>query len=540
MSNPTIAYLRSVENVQQLAEVLVNAAHTLCPFERVMVYRFDQRWHGQVIAEHKTPDLPPYLNLYFPAHHIPAPARELYRQNVSRLILNPFAEQVPLLPEENPLTRELNLSRSYLRGLSPFHTAYLQNMGVNTSFSLPLCNRHTLWGLVVCHFQTVRPLSYETRRSLELLVQVASATLMMLVENEGYRDLLALKQNRIRLFDAAANIANELLNFRYIMARYQMYHKNKFLMKHLQQHKIELQAQNAQLLNTQKTLFETLQKAEQANTAKSSFLANLSHELRPPLNGILGYAQILLRDTQLSPHHKEQVKIMQQSGNYLIKLIEDILDLSKIEADALQLNPQSFSLAALLQETVHLFELRIQQKQLIFNYDCAATVSQSVQGDEKRVRQVLFNLLGNAVKFTESRLNFFKPRLSKPEPFFTHRGYRYWHCSRGIREHFQAFPTKRRTQLPRSRHRFRIGDYPAFGTDDGRHYQLAEPIRTGYLFYLQNSATQRSLRSTQRFRKQKGIQHYLPHCGSITQNSSGRRSSRSLRLIGTVFNHFRI
>ncbi len=549
-----LAQLRSVEDVHQLSQVLVEAAQGLYAFDRVMVYRFDQRWHGQVIAERKKPELPAYLDLYFPAHHIPAPARELYRRNASRFILNPVAQQVPLVPAEHPDTGLLDLSHAYLRGLSPFHIAYLKNMGVNTSFSLPLCNRHVLWGLVVCHFQHAQLVNYEIRRSLELLVQVASATLMMLSENEVYRELLSLKQNRIRLFDAAANInldlarvfrsnqdsllavsnsdgaalffngrlllfgitpsleqtqalidwlftkladgetfhtdhliehypasqvyqasvsgilaiilsheaqeclvwfrqevretinwgdkpskgkyqpsqvnqpslpnsfiawqenvraksmpwthaeinsAKELLNFRYITARYRTHRENLTLMHDLQSHEIELQAQNAQLLNTQKTLFDTLNKAETVSKAKSAFLANMSHELRTPLNGILGYAQLLQRDANQSDKQKEHLTIIQKSGNYLLQLIEDILDLSKIEADAVQLQNQAFHLPALLKETVGLFELRAQQKNLILNYTETNALPKMVKGDEKRLRQVLLNLLSNAVKFTE-------------------------------------------------------------------------------------------------------------------------------------------
>ncbi|MEI6330802.1 MAG: PAS domain S-box protein [Pseudanabaena sp.] len=140
--------------------------------------------------------------------------------------------------------------------------------------------------------------------------------------------------------------------------------------------------------------------ADTANRAKSEFLANMSHELRTPLNGILGYAQILKRS--FDPHkHKEGLEIIQRSGEHLLTLLNDILDLSKIEAKKLELNPSEFDLAKLLQGITDMFQLQLRAKDVELIYQPLTLLPSTMYGDEKRLRQVLINLLGNAVKFTD-------------------------------------------------------------------------------------------------------------------------------------------
>lgn len=141
--------------------------------------------------------------------------------------------------------------------------------------------------------------------------------------------------------------------------------------------------------------------AETANRAKSTFLANMSHELRTPLNAILGYAQILKRDNTLSDQQHESIKIMQRSGEYLLNLINDILDLSKIEAERIEFYPTEFHLQDFLHSIIDLFQMRAKQKRIIFNYQELSPIPKMVRTDEKRLRQILINLLSNAVKFTE-------------------------------------------------------------------------------------------------------------------------------------------
>ncbi len=141
--------------------------------------------------------------------------------------------------------------------------------------------------------------------------------------------------------------------------------------------------------------------AEAANRAKSTFLANMSHELRTPLNGILGYAQILLRDRSLNEKQQEGIKIIQRSGDYLLTLINDVLDLSKIEADTIELYCTDFDLPDFLGSLVELFRIRAEQKGIAFIYEALTALPLGIHADEKRLRQILMNLLGNAIKFTD-------------------------------------------------------------------------------------------------------------------------------------------
>jgi len=141
--------------------------------------------------------------------------------------------------------------------------------------------------------------------------------------------------------------------------------------------------------------------AERANQAKSTFLANMSHELRTPLNGILGYTQILSRDKTLDLKQKEGIQIIQRSGDYLLTLINDILDLSKIEAGRIEIQPIDFSFDEFLREICELFEMRALQKEISFIFEPISSLPKGLHADEKRLRQILINLLSNAVKFTE-------------------------------------------------------------------------------------------------------------------------------------------
>jgi PAS domain S-box-containing protein len=140
--------------------------------------------------------------------------------------------------------------------------------------------------------------------------------------------------------------------------------------------------------------------ADTANRAKSEFLANMSHELRTPLNGILGYAQILKRSYD-PDKHQAGLEIIQRSGEHLLTLLNDILDLSKIEAKKLELNPIEFDLPKLLQSITDIFQLQVRAKDVELIYQPMTSLPTYMYGDEKRLRQVLINLFGNAVKFTD-------------------------------------------------------------------------------------------------------------------------------------------
>jgi PAS domain S-box-containing protein len=141
--------------------------------------------------------------------------------------------------------------------------------------------------------------------------------------------------------------------------------------------------------------------AETANKAKSVFLANMSHELRTPLNAILGFSQLMCRDAGLSANQRESLNIINNSGKHLLKLINDVLEIAKIEAGKLQLEKATFDLHDLVREVTDMMRLRAQQKGLQLELDQSSEFPRYIQGDEARLRQILVNLVSNAVKFTD-------------------------------------------------------------------------------------------------------------------------------------------
>jgi PAS domain S-box-containing protein len=143
--------------------------------------------------------------------------------------------------------------------------------------------------------------------------------------------------------------------------------------------------------------------AASASKAKSAFLAHMSHEIRTPLNAVLGYAQILRRDHSLKPRHREAIETIASSGNHLFNLIDEVLDLSKIEAGRMELQCGEFDLAELVARMAGMFRHRCEQKRLRLIVDHPQHPGDQllVHGDEGKLRQVLINLLGNAVKFTD-------------------------------------------------------------------------------------------------------------------------------------------
>ncbi|MDD5755407.1 MAG: ATP-binding protein, partial [Methylococcales bacterium] len=152
-------------------------------------------------------------------------------------------------------------------------------------------------------------------------------------------------------------------------------------------------------------------KAEAANRAKSIFLSNMSHELRTPLNAILGFSELMSLDNEVSIKQKENLAIINRSGAHLLNMINDVLDISKIEAGRLELDIQAFDLIGLLNDIGVMINIRAVKKQLRFALDIAPDTAQFIRTDSGKLRQVLINLLGNAIKFTEKGSVILRARI---------------------------------------------------------------------------------------------------------------------------------
>ena len=182
----------------------------------------------------------------------------------------------------------------------------------------------------------------------------------------------------------------------------QMLHQERLARESLQESNRRLEEARASAEAAKGAAEHAREAAEVANHSKSLFLANMSHEIRTPLNAILGYSQILQRDPTLPPTHRNALGTIERSGNHLLNLINEILDLAKIESGRMEVVLVDFDLVEIVSDLAAMFKLRCQQNGLGWRVAGLDSPSLMVRGDEGKLRQVLINLLANAVKFTDS------------------------------------------------------------------------------------------------------------------------------------------
>ncbi|MEG4286938.1 PAS domain S-box protein [Microcoleus sp. A006_D1] len=236
----------------------------------------------------------------------------------------------------------------YNAGIADCHLSLLARFNVRANLVVPILQGEKLWGLLIAHHCTgPRPWKQLEAECLKQL---------------GVQLAIAIQQST--LFEQA-------------------------------------QTEIADRKQAEAALQLAVSAAESANRAKSDFLANMSHELRTPLNGIMGYIQLLKSDRNLTAEQQESLHSAHQCCNHLLTLINDVLDLAKIEASKMELSVTEVNLPSLVKSIVDLFQMRSAQKAIAFNYDQLSPLPSWVFADEQRLRQVLMNLVSNAVKFTK-------------------------------------------------------------------------------------------------------------------------------------------
>lgn len=199
-AHQAIQRIQRQQGVQDMLALAVGEIARLTGFDRVMAYRFRHDDSGEVVAEHRRPELEPFLGQRYPASDIPAQARRLYVINPIRLIADVGAPAVALEPDRNPLTgRALDLSHGTLRSVSPVHIEYLSNMGVAASMSLSIVIGDRLWGLIACHHMQAHLVPHAVRMSCQLLAQFLSALVERNLNGERARELERSNAQRRRI-----------------------------------------------------------------------------------------------------------------------------------------------------------------------------------------------------------------------------------------------------------------------------------------------------------------------------------------------------
>ncbi len=277
------------------------------------------------------------------------------------------------------------------------HFSFADDQGVKwLSYGTRLENG---WGIFI--LQKEAEVLENERKFRQLAITIASVAVL------GAGVLTWLLANRLiqpisYLTAAAATVSNGQLDQR---VKIQRQDELGILAKSFNQMAAQLEGSFKDLENRVEERTAQLQEAkeiaESANQAKGQFLAHISHELRTPLSSILEYAKVLQRDRNLYSRQVEGLKVVEQSGNHLLTLIDDILDFSKTEASKMELYPSECYLPTFLEGIAGIINLRAIKKAILFKCETEDNVATGVEVDSKRLRQVLINLLGNAVKFTD-------------------------------------------------------------------------------------------------------------------------------------------
>lgn len=209
LAKTSIGQLETSSSLQDFCQIIVREVRNVTGFDRVMLYKFDDDGHGEVLAEEKLEAMEPYLGLHFPESDIPQPARKMFLSNWIRVIPDAYAEPVDLYPAHNAATHQpTDLTLSILRSPFSCHLEYLQNMGVGASLTISLMKDQKLWGLIACHHLTPKQVPYELRKACEFLGRVIFAEISTREEEADYTYRMKLTQVQSALVEYMSQAEN--------------------------------------------------------------------------------------------------------------------------------------------------------------------------------------------------------------------------------------------------------------------------------------------------------------------------------------------
>ncbi|MFM2044537.1 MAG: hypothetical protein RLY86_3113 [Pseudomonadota bacterium] len=513
-----LARLRRMDSLVDLCQTAAQMVRRLTGFDRVLIYRFDADWHGEVVAEDKVPDwAQSFAGLHFPASDIPRQARALYTRSLSRHVPDRDATPVPI--DSLAGTPPLDLSLARHRSLSAVHLEYHRNMGVDGSMSVSIMVEGRLWGLVTCHHRGPHHVPVPRRSATMALVEALSLRITGVERaetNRGRRtDVETLNRLVVRMategdpvaalvhggpclvdlfdaggaallldgrlslvgrtpppafftdlapwlegrWDAGGQVVTDSLSLDLPAARAHRDTASGILALRLGEGDFVLWLRPEQLRlvtwggDPAKPMVEEGQKplprvsferwaeerrgyavawpswageiasslrlaisdvmlrhlrqvrllSEQliaSNQAKAQFLANMSHELRTPLNAVIGFADLMLAGIggTMTTRQQGYLADIRDSGQHLLALVNDVLDLSRIDAGRLELRLEELPVHPVIDDCRTMVEQPALAKRL--NLTVSAPLALTVRADRVRLRQILLNLLNNAVKFT--------------------------------------------------------------------------------------------------------------------------------------------